>query len=56
MTPTTRKYPRTLQEAFPKSYPQWYSHFKPRHHRTTAVVCFLSGFAAGFLFAWRIVP
>lgn len=53
MMPTTRRYPRTLQEAFPASYPDWYSHFKPRHHRTTAVISFAAGLALGLVLAWR---
>jgi hypothetical protein len=27
--PTTRKYPRTLQEAFPKEYLGWFERHKP---------------------------
>jgi len=52
MTPTTRRYPRTLREAFPSSYPNWYERFKPRHHRTTATVCFVAGLGLGVLLAW----
>lgn len=28
-TPTTRRYPRTLQEAFPQDYPEWFEGHKP---------------------------
>lgn len=54
MTPTTRRYPRTLQEAFPRSYPDWISHFKPRHHRTTGAIFFAAGVCVGVLLAWRM--
>ena len=44
---TTRRYPRTLQEAFP-SAPTWGQNVPPLHDRVLMYTC---AFATGFLFA-----
>lgn len=53
MTPTTRRYPRTLQEAFPRDYADWWEPpERPVIHgwvRTTLYVIAIWG--AGYLLA-----
>lgn len=49
---TTRRFPRTLAEAFPKYYPdQFYmlQGHKPRHFDPDTVVVLACVFAAGFI-------
>ena len=49
---TTKRFPRTLAEAFPKSYPdQFYplQGHKPRHFHPDVPVALMCAFAAGFI-------
>ena len=49
---TTKRFPRTLAEAFPKSYPdQFYplQGYKPRHFHPDVPVALMCAFACGFL-------
>ena len=55
---TTRRFPRTLAEAFPKDYPdQFYplQGYKPRHVNPDWVMAMVCMFALGFLVGLLVV-
>ena len=49
MNNTTRKYPRTMQEAFPHDYTPWFEHHKPEPRWYSVWLSLLS---IGFFLYW----